>query len=224
MAFNSPRSTAELLSRCEQIAGHCLAELAEMADQPMAKDLRSNKGWVGQLIEWHLGATAGSKPEQDFKHLGIELKTIPIDQNGKVLETTFVCSAPILNTRQLNWENSNVRNKISQVLWVPVQGERTVPLGDRVVGNSFLWSANQQQSKLLKLDWNEIMEKISLGQIESITARDGQVMQLRPKAANGKCLTDAVGADGQIIKVRPRGFYLKKIFTQSIISQQFDLE
>lgn len=224
MAFNSPRSTAELLSRCEQIAGHCLAELAEMADQPMAKDLRSNKGWVGQLIEWHLGATAGSKPEQDFKHLGIELKTIPIDQNGKVLETTFVCSAPILNTRQLNWENSNVRNKISQVLWVPVQGERTVPLGDRIVGNSFLWSANRQQSKLLKLDWNEIMEKISLGQIESITARDGQVMQLRPKAANGKCLTDAVGADGQIIKVRPRGFYLKKIFTQSIISQQFDLE
>ncbi|MFT7053989.1 MAG: DNA mismatch repair protein MutH [Psychromonas sp.] len=224
MAFNSPRSTAELLSRCEQIAGHCLAELAEMADQPMAKDLRSNKGWVGQLIEWHLGATAGSKPEQDFKHLGIELKTIPIDQNGKVLETTFVCSAPILNIRQLNWENSNVRNKISTVLWVPVQGERTVPLGDRVVGNSFLWSANQQQSELLKLDWNEIMEKIALGQIESITARDGQVMQLRPKAANGKCLTDAVGSDGQIIKVRPRGFYLKKTFTQSIISQQFDLE
>ena len=224
MDFNSPRSTAELLSRCEQIAGHCLAELAEMAGQPMAKDLRSNKGWVGQLIEWHLGATAGSKPEQDFKHLGIELKTIPIDQNGKVLETTFVCSAPILNTRQLNWENSNVRNKISTVLWVPVQGERAVPLCDRVVGNSFLWSANQQQTELLKLDWNELMEKIALGQIESITARDGQVMQLRPKAANGKCLTDAVGTDGQLIKVRPRGFYLKKTFTQSIISQQFDLE
>jgi DNA mismatch repair protein MutH len=224
MAFHSPRSTAELLNRCEQIAGHSLAELAEMAEQPMAKDLRSNKGWVGQLIEWHLGATAGSKPEQDFKHLGIELKTIPIDQNGRVLETTFVCSAPILNTSQLNWENSNVRNKISKVLWVPVQGERTIPLGDRIVGNSFLWSANLQQTQLLKLDWNEIMEKIALGQIESITARNGQVMQLRPKAANGKCLTNAFGEDGQLIKVRPRGFYLKKTFTQSIISQQFDLK
>ena len=67
------------------------------------------------------------------------------------------------------------------------------------------------------------MEKISLGKIESISARDGQVMQLRPKAANGRCLTDAYGPEGLLIKVRPRGFYLKKAFTQSIINQQFDL-
>jgi len=224
MVLNPPRSTAELLGRCEKIAGYSLAELAEIANQPMAKDLRSNKGWVGQLIEWHLGATAGSKPEQDFKHLGIELKTIPIDQYGKVLETTFVCSAPILNTNKLTWKNSNVRNKLSKVLWVPVQGERSISLGERIVGNSFLWSSDQQQSELLKSDWNEIMEKVALGQIESITARNGQVMQLRPKAANGRCLTDAYGVEGQLIKVRPRGFYLKKIFTQSIINQEFDLE
>lgn len=222
--IHPPSSTEELLTRGEHIAGHSLAELAEMANIPLAKDLRRNKGWVGQLIEWHLGATAGSKPEQDFKHLGIELKTIPIDQYGKVLETTFVCSAPILNTSQLTWENSNVRNKLSKVLWVPVQGERTVPLGKRIVGNAFLWSANPRQELLLASDWNEIMEKVALGKIESISARDGQVMQLRPKAANGRCLTDAFGEDGALIKVRPRGFYLKKAFTQSIINQQFDLQ
>jgi len=221
--IHPPKSTEELLNRCEKIAGHSLAELAELANIAMPKDLRTNKGWVGQLIEWHLGATAGSKPEQDFKELGIELKTIPIDHYGKVLETTFVCSAPILNTSKLTWENSNVRNKLSRVLWVPVQGERTVPLGERIVGNGFLWSANQQQNFLLASDWNEIMEKVALGKIESISARDGQVMQLRPKAANGRCLTDAFGEDGRLIKVRPRGFYLKKPFTQSIINQQFDL-
>lgn len=218
-----PASTQELLKRCADIAGYSLAELAESAGIALAKDLRRNKGWVGQLIEWHLGATAGSRPEQDFKHLGIELKTIPIDQQGKVLETTFVCSAPILHTNKLTWENSNVRNKISKVLWVPVQGERNIRLGERIVGNGFLWSANQQQAFLLASDWNEIMEKIALGKIESISARDGQVMQLRPKAANGRCLTNAFGEDGTLIKVRPRGFYLKKPFTQSIINQQFDL-
>lgn len=221
--IQTPDSVAALLKLCEKIAGHSLAELALLADLKMAKDLRKNKGWVGQLIEWHLGATAGSKPEQDFKHLGIELKTIPIDQFGKVLETTFVCSAPILNTSRLTWENSNVRNKLSKVLWVPVQGERNIPLSERVVGSGFLWQASPQQSLLLAADWNELMEKIALGQIESITARDGQVMQLRPKAANGSCLTDAIGENGQLIRVRPRGFYLKKTFTQSIINQQFDL-
>lgn len=218
-----PTSTQELLTRCENIAGHSLAELAELADIPLPKDLRKNKGWVGQLIEIHLGANAGSKPEQDFKNLGIELKTIPIDHAGKVLETTFVCSAPILNTSKLTRENSNVRNKISQVLWVPVQGERNVPLGERIIGNGFLWSPNPREASLLAADWNELMEKVALGKIESISARDGQVMQLRPKAANGKCLTDAFGEDGSIIKVRPRGFYLKKNFTQSIINQAFNI-
>lgn len=218
-----PQSEQQLIEYCENIAGHSLRELADQANITVPKDLRRNKGWVGQLIEWHLGAAAGSKPEQDFKHLGIELKTIPINQLGKVLETTFVCSAPIFNTTHLTWENSNIRNKLHKVLWVPVQGERDIPLAERIVGNGFLWMASPFQEQLLQQDWHELMEKIALGQIEEISARDGQVLQLRPKAANGKCLTEAYGQDGNIIKVRPRGFYLKKSFTQSIINHQFNL-
>ena len=219
----TPQTETQLLAYCESIAGYSLSELAAIANIPVPENLRRNKGWVGQLIEWHLGATAGSKPEQDFKHLGIELKTIPIDRQGKVLETTFVCSTPILNTTHLTWENSNIRNKLSKVLWLPVQGERQVPLADRIVGNGFLWTASHLQAQLMQQDWDELMEKIALGKIEEISARDGQVLQLRPKAANGQCLTDAYGDEGQLIKVRPRGFYLKKAFTQGIINQQFNL-
>ncbi len=218
-----PQTTLELLARCDNIAGHSLQELAEFAGIKMAKDLTTDKGWVGQLIEWHLGASAGNKPEQDFKHLGIELKTIPIDRLGKVLETTFVCSTPLLNTINLTWENSNICNKLSKVLWVPVQGERHIELSQRIVGNGFLWTANSEQTQLLKNDWNELMEKIALGEIELLSARDGQAVQLRPKAANGQCLTDAYGKNGKLIKVRPRGFYLKKNFTQSIINFQFNI-
>jgi len=219
----TPQTETQLLQYCQDIAGHSLAELAELASIIVPKDLRKNKGWVGQLIEWHLGATAGSKPEQDFKHLGIELKTIPIDRQGKVLETTFVCSTPILQTAHLTWENSNIRNKLSKVLWLPVQGEREIPLNERIVGNGFLWTASTKQEQLMMQDWNELMEKIALGKIEQISARDGQVLQLRPKAANGSVVTDAYGEEGQLIKVRPRGFYLKKEFTQDIINQQFNL-
>jgi DNA mismatch repair protein MutH len=41
--------------------------------------LKRDKGWIGILLELWLGASAGSKPEQDFAALGVELKTIPID-------------------------------------------------------------------------------------------------------------------------------------------------
>jgi DNA mismatch repair endonuclease MutH len=42
------------------------------------RDLKRDKGWIGILLELWLGASAGSKPEQDFAALGVELKTIPV--------------------------------------------------------------------------------------------------------------------------------------------------
>lgn len=55
------------------------------------------------LLELYLGAMAGSKPEQDFPELGIELKTIPVDAAGKPLETTFVCVAPLTGNSGVTW-------------------------------------------------------------------------------------------------------------------------
>ena len=61
------------------------------------------------------------------------------------------------------------------------------------------------------MDWEELMDLIVLGEVERITARHGEVLQLRPKAANSKALTEAIGARGEIILTLPRGFYLKRI-------------
>lgn len=61
------------------------------------------------------------------------------------------------------------------------------------------------------------MDMIALGQVEKITARYGTYLQIRPKAANGKALTEAIGENGEIILTRPRGFYLKKSFTLQIL-------
>lgn len=127
----APHSEQELFERASQIAGLTFAELAQEAQMTVPANLQRDKGWVGQLLEWHLGATAGSKPQQDFEHLGIELKTIPISYSGKPLETTFVCVAPLTGVHGLTWENSHVRNKLSRVLWVPVEGEREIPLPER---------------------------------------------------------------------------------------------
>ena len=51
---------------------------------------------------------------------------------------------------------------------------------------------------------------IVLGQVERITARHGEVLQLRPKAANSKALTEAIGAQGEPILTLPRGFISKE--------------
>jgi DNA mismatch repair protein MutH len=107
------------------------------------------------------------------------------------------------------------------VLWIPVEGSRDIPLAERRVATAFIWSPNQEEESLLRQDWEELMEMVALGQIESITAHHGEVLQLRPKAANGQAMTQAIGRDGTLIQTRPRGFYLRSRFTWHLLKKAF---
>jgi len=212
------------MDQAQRLAGYSLGELAALAGLPIPADLKRDKGWTGVLLELWLGASAGSKPEQDFAALGVELKTIPIDGRGKPLETTFVCVAPLTGNTGISWETSHVRHKLKRVLWMPVEGDRAIPLAERRVGSPLLWSPNEEEDRQLRLDWEELMDMIVLGQVERITARHGEVLQLRPKAANSKALTEAIGAHGELILTLPRGFYLKKNFTGALLARHFFLK
>ena len=214
-----PKTTEELLSRAQAIAGLSFGELAAQLGIPVPPDLKRDKGWVGMLLETALGATAGSKAEQDFRHLGIELKTIPINAQGYPLETTFVSLAPLIQNSGVNWQNSHVRHKLSRVLWIPIEGSRSIPLAERRIGIPILWQPTKQQECLLQRDWEELMDYIVLGQLDKINARLGEVLQLRPKGANSKSLTKGIGKNGEIIDTLPLGFYLRKAFTHEILQQ-----
>ena len=220
-AINPPTSEQELMDRSQQIAGLSLRELAEKFQVAMPKDLKREKGWVGQLIEYILGADAGSKPVPDFEQLGIELKTLPISALGEPLETTFVCVAPLTGITGENWQNSHLRNKIKKVLWVPILAQRDIPLANRIVGTPFIWQLQGEQEKLLRQDWEELMDLIVLGDVNRITAKTGQYLQLRPKAANAQVMTQAFDIKGNITMAKPKGFYLKKDFTRMILGEVF---
>ncbi|OON39555.1 DNA mismatch repair endonuclease MutH [Izhakiella australiensis] len=219
--FPAPENEQVLLARAQALAGFSMGELAARAGIAIPRDLRRDKGWVGMLLELWLGASAGSKAERDFAHIGVELKTIPVDGQGRPLETTFVCVAPLTGNTGVVWQTSHVRHKLTRVLWVPVEGDRSIALAQRRIGSPLLWSPNQEEESLLQRDWEELMDLIVLGQVERITARHGEVLQLRPKAANSKALTEAIGEHGQPIMTLPRGFYLKKTFTAPLLARHF---
>ncbi|EGY34724.1 DNA mismatch repair protein [Aggregatibacter actinomycetemcomitans serotype e str. SC1083] len=214
-----PQTTEALLSRAQSIAGLTFGELAAQWHTSVPPNLKRDKGWVGMLLETALGATAGSKAEQDFSQLGIELKTLPINEQGYPLETTFVSLAPLIQNSGVNWQNSHVRHKLSCVLWIPIEGSRHIPLAERHIGAPILWQPDERQEALLKRDWEELMDYIVLGQLDKINARLGEVLQLRPKAANSKALTKGIGKNGEIIYTLPLGFYLRKEFTYQILQQ-----
>ncbi|EEW78596.1 TPA: DNA mismatch repair endonuclease MutH [Haemophilus influenzae] len=212
-----PQTLEQLLSQAQSIAGLTFGELADELHIPVPPDLKRDKGWVGMLLETALGATAGSKAEQDFSHLGVELKTLPINAEGYPLETTFVSLAPLVQNSGVKWENSHVRHKLSCVLWIPIEGSRHIPLRERHIGAPILWKPTAEQERQLKQDWEELMDLIVLGKLDQITARIGEVMQLRPKGANSRAVTKGIGKNGEIIDTLPLGFYLRKEFTAQIL-------
>ena len=213
-----PQTLEQLLSQAQSIAGLTFGELADELNIPIPPDLKRDKGWVGTLLERALGATAGSKAEQDFSHLGVELKTLPINAEGYPLETTFVSLAPLVQNSGVKWENSHVRHKLSCVLWILIEGSRHIPLRERHIGAPILWKPTAEQERQLKQDWEELMDLIVLGKLDQITARIGEVMQLRPKGANSRSITKGIGRNGEVIETLPLGFYLRKAFTAGILN------
>lgn len=214
-----PEHETELIERAQALAGFSLGEVAEQHGIAVPDNLNREKGWIGLLLEHALGASAGSKPEPDFPHLGIELKSLPIDRNGKPLETTFVCVAPLTGLTGATWQTSHIRNKLAKVLWVPVISERSIPIAERIIGAPFIWVPSVEEDKLMADDWQELTDMIVLGEVEKINGKVGQVLQLRPKAANSKAKTQAFNKRGEPFMTLPRGFYVKTSFTHQLLKK-----
>lgn len=219
--FQSPQTLQELMQRAVSLAGYSLGDLAQIAGLQAPTDLRREKGWMGLLLERLLGAEAGSKPEPDFAHLGVELKTLPVDRHGKPLESTFVAVAPATGWHGVTWESSHVRQKLQAVLWIPILAERLIPPAERVIARPFLWQPSCEQEAQLRSDWQELVELLALGQYQQINAYRGQYLQLRPKAANGRSKTYGLDANGQAVAVQPKGFYLRSQFTATLLQAAF---
>lgn len=218
-----PRSEDELLARATEMAGERLTVLAEGQGVAVPGESRRAKGWAGQLIEAYLGATAGSLSEPDFQLIGVELKTIPVSADGKPRESTYVCTVPLTGESPLVWHASNVQRKLARVLWVPVVSDDDTPPGGRVIGWPLLWSPSAQEASALQADWQELMDMVCLGQLESISAHHGTCLQIRPKAADSRARRWGIGESGEHVRTLPRGFYLRPSFTRAILRQHYAL-
>jgi len=204
----APSSIEELLERAKKLAGVRVDELASRVAFVVDGEAVRTKGKVGELLERALGAT-GAGAQMDFPDLEVEMKTVPLEA-GKPAESTFVCALQLMDAERASWETSWVRKKLSRVLWVPVHERETI-------GEALLWSPSEEQEAVLKNDFDEIVGRIAIGDIEDLSAHVGEYMQLRPKAATGSVRTSAPGRDGELVSTVPRGFYLRAKFVGAVL-------
>ena len=221
MSVSPPNSEEELLIRARNLAGLTLKQLAKNFNQPLPKNTTHAKGWMGQLLETSLGATATSKAEPDFQLINVELKTLPLTPSGKPKESTYVCTVPLTSLHEQEWSSCWLRRKLQRVLWLPLEADKRIPLAERHIGSAILWSPTEEQTMQLQQDWEELMELVSLGKLDQITSHMGHYLQIRPKGANAKALTTTLDEEGNTIQTLPRGFYLRPDFTQQIIQANY---
>ncbi len=218
-AVAEPRSEAELIERARRLAGLTLGELGARVGVEVPQEGVRGKGVAGQILEKALGATAASRAEPDFRALGIELKTIPLDARGKPKESTFVASIALSAMADTDWEQSVVFKKLSRVLFVPVEAASKTPLPRRRVGRAYLWAPTEQELAPLRSDWERLAEMIARGDVEQITGHLGEVLQVRPKAATGSARRRAPDEEGAVQWTLPRGFYLRPAFTGAVLAR-----
>lgn len=218
MRYHSPQ---QLLEKAQSLAGFTLGELAQQYESQVPTNLLREKGWIGQFLEYVLGAESSSLAQPDFPSIGVEMKTLPIDRQGRPLESTYVSVVPMTGLHKVQWLGSVVQQKLTHILWVPIIADKSLEITERSIATPFLWQPSEQELAQLQNDFEETIEQVALGQIDKIDARFGELMQLRPKAANNKALTESVGRQGETILTLPRGFYLRPHFTQRILDMQF---
>ncbi len=216
-----PANEPELVARARAIAGRRIGDVAGELGIDAPRTLERHKGFVGELLERALGATAGSRDEPDFPKLGVELKSIPVDRRGKPRESTFVCTMPLSEIADLEWGDSRVARKLSRVLFMPVESDRELMVGARRIGAPVLWTPSPEQTEALARDWADLAGLVGAGEVERITAHLGVHLQVRPKAAHSRIRTSAPGGEDGILSINPRGFYLRATFTQTILTRAF---
>ncbi len=221
MPIAPPQSEHDLLNRAERLAGRTLAQLARHLRERLPGDPRRAKGWIGEAIERALGAACSSLPEPDFPQLGVELKTLPVGRNGLPRESTYITVVPLTDNIDLSWEGSLVRRKLARVLWVPVESAPDRLFAERRIGSPLLWSPTLAEEQVLRTDFEELMDMVCLGELERISAHYGTYLQIRPKAADGRARTAAIGARGEAVQSLPRGFYLRASFTATLLRNHY---
>lgn len=196
-----------------------------------------SKGRLGQVIEEnYFGYKVNSKKEADFKEAGIELKVAPIKkvkakENAKTLRGIEGFSAKerivlsIIDFMELykeSWDNNTLMKKCGQLLLMFYIYEKGIAIEDLKFRLISLWEPAKEDLKIIKKDWETIVEKIKLGKAHEISEGDTMYLGACTKGSTAeKSKRDQPFSD---IKAPQRAFSLKRSYVDFIIEELLQRE
>lgn len=188
------------------------------------------KGASGLIVENILGLRNNNNADADIPEIGCEVKVLPLQKNKngqiKAKEPTQIQMINYFEVANESWETAKVRKKITLTFWVVYLAKQDgVSLSQDEYKIIDFFVDHPEESKMLvfKEDWELIQSFIIKGLSDQLSCSMGKYIEPKTKGANSNDITDAPDGKGGIIKVRRRGFYYKKAYTNSYIVPSIDL-
>ena len=154
--------------------------------------VKRNKGNLGQIIEerfFHYACNNDARP--DFREAGVELKVTPykIGVNGKLsakerLILTMIDYFSVVNEE---FETSHMWNKARLILLIYYLYEKEVPINlDYRIDYARLFTPPEQDIKIIKHDFEVIVEKIRAGKAHELSEGDTMYLGAATKASTSQ--------------------------------------
>lgn len=164
----------------------------ETSDYETSHENKKRKGGLGEIIEerfFHYQCNNDSRP--DFYKAGVELKVTPykVNKNGTLVakERLIITMIDYFSVIEETFESSHMWNKAKLILLIYYLYQQEIQSRlDYRIGYAKLFSPPEADIKIIKNDFEIIVEKIKAGKAHELSEGDTMYLGAAPKAATSK--------------------------------------
>ena len=164
----------------------------ETSNYEVSHENKNRKGGLGEIIEerfFHYQCNNDSRP--DFDKAGVELKVTPykINKNGSIAakERLIITMIDYFSVVEEKFEDSHMWNKARLILLIYYLYQQDIRSRlDYKIGYAKLFSPPETDIKIIKNDFEIIVEKIKSGKAHELSEGDTMYLGAAPKAATSK--------------------------------------
>ncbi len=219
----------ELLLYSRQLENHSLRDIIE--ESLLTNNTLGGKGGLGQIVEKvFFGYALNSKQEADFKYLGRELKVAPLKEIKKSKDSIDIRQRLGLSAKERivitiinyltivneNWNTATLKDKIRLIVMFYLHNAQVDKL-DYIFKFIELWEPSEEDIKIIKNDWEKIVNKVKLGEAHNLS--EGDTLYLGACTKGSTAESSLRDQPFSTLKAPQRAFCFKNSYVNSIISE-----
>lgn len=192
----------EAIENIKEILGKDLINLAKKHHVTIFKEGKKNKGWVGQVVERHLGLPINTAQAPNFGSW--ELKTISLKylKSGElsIKETMAITMIDPINVVNTPFEKSHLLSKLKKILIVSRIWHNKEETESTLYGVHEFNLGKEEQYFTIRDDYELVRNSIINKGFESLTGKMGKYIQPRTKGKGHGSISRAFYARVSFLK------------------------